>query len=135
MPGEIACVVTKAAIEALTLTLAAEVAGRGITVNAIDPGATDTGWMEDDLRDHIAARTYLGRIGLPTDAIISSVFWPGARRADHRADHPLSRRGVTLPPAVTAISPTEWMPAARHAQAAGGGGSSLPPNRESTPPR
>jgi len=68
MPGEIAYVVTKAAIEALTLTLAAEVAGRGITVNAIDPGATDTGWMDDDLRDHIAARTYLGRIGLPTDA-------------------------------------------------------------------
>ncbi|MCB0136874.1 MAG: SDR family oxidoreductase [Caldilineaceae bacterium] len=24
--------------------------------------------MEDDLRDHIAARTYLGRIGLPMDA-------------------------------------------------------------------
>ena len=68
MPGEIAYVVTKAAIEALTVTLAAEVAGRGITVNAIDPGATDTGWMDDDLRAHIAARTYLGRIGLPADA-------------------------------------------------------------------
>lgn len=68
MPGELAYVVTKAAIDAMTVTLAAELAGRGITVNAVDPGATDTGWMHDELRAAIAARTYLGRIGLPTDA-------------------------------------------------------------------
>lgn len=68
MPGELAYVVTKAAIDAMTLTLAAEVAGRGITVNAVDPGATDTGWMPDAVRTAIAARTYLGRVGLPTDA-------------------------------------------------------------------
>lgn len=68
MPDEIAYVVTKAAIEALTISLAAGVAGRGITVNAVDPGATDTGWMDDDLRARVAANTYLGRIGLPTDA-------------------------------------------------------------------
>lgn len=68
MPGELAYVVTKAAIDAMTVTLAAELAGRGITVNAVDPGATDTGWMSDDLRDAIAAATYLRRIGLPTDA-------------------------------------------------------------------
>lgn len=68
MPGELAYVVTKAAVDAMTVTLAAEVAGRGITVNAVDPGATDTGWMRDELRDAIAASTYLRRIGLPTDA-------------------------------------------------------------------
>ncbi|MFZ1770539.1 MAG: SDR family oxidoreductase [Caldilinea sp.] len=68
MPGELAYVVTKAAIDAMTLTLAAELAGRGVTVNAVDPGATDTGWMHDDLRDAIAAKTYLRRIGLPADA-------------------------------------------------------------------
>lgn len=68
MPGELAYVVTKAAIDAMTVTLAAELAGRGVTVNAVDPGATDTGWMPDDLRAAIAARTYLGRIGLPADA-------------------------------------------------------------------
>jgi len=68
MPGELAYVVTKAAIDAMTVTLAAELAGRGVTVNAVDPGATDTGWMADDLRAAIAARTYLGRIGQPADA-------------------------------------------------------------------
>jgi 3-oxoacyl-[acyl-carrier protein] reductase len=68
MPGELAYVVTKAAIDAMTVTLAAELAGRGVTVNAVDPGATDTGWMHDDLREAIAAKTYLRRIGLPTDA-------------------------------------------------------------------
>jgi 3-oxoacyl-[acyl-carrier protein] reductase len=68
MPGELAYVVTKAAIDAMTVTLAAELAGRGVTVNAVDPGATDTGWMADDLRAAIAAHTYLGRIGQPADA-------------------------------------------------------------------
>lgn len=50
MPGQIAYVVTKAALDALTLTLSAELAGRGITVNAVDPGPTDTGWISDELR-------------------------------------------------------------------------------------
>jgi 3-oxoacyl-[acyl-carrier protein] reductase len=50
MPGEIAYAVTKAALDALTLTLSAELAAHGITVNAIDPGPTDTGWIADDLR-------------------------------------------------------------------------------------
>jgi len=50
MPGQIAYVVTKSALDALTLTLGSELAGRGITVNAVDPGPTDTGWISDELR-------------------------------------------------------------------------------------
>lgn len=50
MPGQIAYVVTKAALDALTLTLSSELAGCGITVNAVDPGPTDTGWISDELR-------------------------------------------------------------------------------------
>lgn len=68
MPGELAYAVTKAAIDAMTISLAAEVAGRGVTVNAVDPGPTDTGWMSDALREAIAAKSYLGRVGLPDDA-------------------------------------------------------------------
>jgi 3-oxoacyl-[acyl-carrier protein] reductase len=53
MPGQIAYVVTKAALDALTLTLRAELAGCGTTVNAVDPGPTDTGWISDELRSRL----------------------------------------------------------------------------------
>jgi 3-oxoacyl-[acyl-carrier protein] reductase len=53
MPGQIAYVVTKAALDALTLTLSSELAGCGITVNAVDPGPTDTGWISDELRSKL----------------------------------------------------------------------------------
>ena len=68
MPGELAYVASKGAIEAFTRSLAAEVADRGITVNAVDPGVTDTGWMSDDLKRDLLARSQRGRLGRPDDA-------------------------------------------------------------------
>ncbi len=68
MPGELAYIVTKGAIEAFTLTLSAELASKGITVNAVDPGATDTGWMTDELRRDLTLHAPMGRIGQPEDA-------------------------------------------------------------------
>ena len=68
MPGELAYVATKGAVEAFTLSLSAEVMGRGITVNAVDPGATDTGWMTPELQAQLFAQSPSGRIGLPEDA-------------------------------------------------------------------
>src|SRR5581483_8472313 len=68
MPGELAYVATKGAIEALTRTLAAEVAARGITVNAVDPGATDAGWMTDEIKAEILRGMAFGRLGQPEDA-------------------------------------------------------------------
>lgn len=50
MPGELAYVATKGAIEAFTLSLASEFAPLGIAVNAVDPGATHTGWMTEQMR-------------------------------------------------------------------------------------
>ena len=43
MIGELAYAATKGAVEALTVTLAAEVGHKDITVNAVNPGPTDTG--------------------------------------------------------------------------------------------
>ena len=68
MTGKLAYVATKGAIEAFTVTLAAEVAPLGITVNAVDPGPTDTGWITGDVKQHILARSPMGRIGQPEDA-------------------------------------------------------------------
>jgi 3-oxoacyl-[acyl-carrier protein] reductase len=68
MPGKLPYIATKGAIEAFTVTLAAELASRGITVNAVDPGPTDTGWMTEDLRRELAQHTPMGRVGQPEDA-------------------------------------------------------------------
>jgi 3-oxoacyl-[acyl-carrier protein] reductase len=68
MPGELAYIATKGAIEAFTRTLAAEVGHKGITVNAINPGPTDTGWMDEESRRGIMSKFPLGRIGQPEDA-------------------------------------------------------------------
>ncbi|MDP8948622.1 MAG: SDR family oxidoreductase [Actinomycetota bacterium] len=68
MPGELAYAATKGAVEAFTVTLAAEVGHRGITVNAVNPGPTDTGWMTEELKRDLAARFPAGRVGEPEDA-------------------------------------------------------------------
>lgn len=68
MPGELAYIMTKGAIEAFTVTLAAELAPHGITVNAVDPGATDTGWMTPAFRAELMAGAPMGRVGQPEDA-------------------------------------------------------------------
>ena len=67
MPESIPYVTTKAAIEGATLSLSAVVAAKGITLNAVDPGATDTGWMSPELRADLARLADLGRVGQPDD--------------------------------------------------------------------
>jgi 3-oxoacyl-[acyl-carrier protein] reductase len=68
MPGELAYAATKGAIEAFTRTLAVEVGHKGITVNAVNPGPTDTGWMTEELEQELIGKFPLGRIGQPEDA-------------------------------------------------------------------
>ena len=68
MPGELAYVATKGAIEAFTRTLAVEVGHKGITVNAVNPGPTDTGWISEELEQELLPRFPSGRIGQPEDA-------------------------------------------------------------------
>ena len=68
MPNELAYGATKGAIEAFTRSLAPAVAGKGITVNAVNPGPTDSGWISTELRDLLLPKFPGGRLGTPEDA-------------------------------------------------------------------
>ncbi len=68
MLGELAYVASRGAVTAFTRTFAAEVAHLGITVNAVDPGPTDTGWMSEPVKAELLAGMRMGRLGQPEDA-------------------------------------------------------------------
>jgi 3-oxoacyl-[acyl-carrier protein] reductase len=68
MPEELAYGATKGAIEAFTRSLAPAVAGKGITVNAVNPGPTDSGWISAELHEALLPKFPMGRLGTPEDA-------------------------------------------------------------------
>jgi 3-oxoacyl-[acyl-carrier protein] reductase len=71
---------TKAAVDAVTRSLAKELGPRKVRVNSINPGMVDTegyraaGIAESDLRKQVEATTPLGRIGRPADIAPAAVF-------------------------------------------------------------
>jgi 3-oxoacyl-[acyl-carrier protein] reductase len=68
MADELPYAVSKGAIHQMTRSLAAHLAPRAITVNAINPGPTDTGWATPELADEVARSMPFGRWGAPDDA-------------------------------------------------------------------
>ncbi len=58
---------TKGALDRLVVASARELAHLGMTANVVNPGPVDTGWMSDELREGIEARSPLGRGGRPQD--------------------------------------------------------------------
>jgi 3-oxoacyl-[acyl-carrier protein] reductase len=75
MPDEIPYVVSKAALQGVTATLAAALAPTGATVNCVNPGPNDTGYADDALRAAVAARMPLApRWGRPAD-VSELVAW------------------------------------------------------------
>ncbi|WP_459502338.1 SDR family oxidoreductase [Bacillus sp. C1] len=67
MPNELAYIATKGAIEAFTTSVAPVAITKGITVNAVDPGPTNTGWMTGEVQADLVSRFPAGRIGEPVD--------------------------------------------------------------------
>ncbi|SIR10652.1 3-oxoacyl-[acyl-carrier protein] reductase [Alkalispirochaeta americana] len=73
MSGEIAYAVTKGAIETFTRTMQHELAYKNITINAVNPGLTDSGWLNSGCLDEKQINIFRnrfpkGRLGLPSDA-------------------------------------------------------------------
>lgn len=68
MPNELAYAATKGAVEALTTSLSAGLASKHITVNAVDPGITDTGWVTPEFMTQLIREAPMGRVGTPEDA-------------------------------------------------------------------
>jgi 3-oxoacyl-[acyl-carrier protein] reductase len=79
-PGTSVYSATKAAVNAVTRSLAQELGARKIRVNSINPGMVETeglhaaGIAEGDFRRQIEAQTPLGRIGQPQDIAPLAVF-------------------------------------------------------------
>ena len=74
MTGQIAYGSSKAAIEALTRSIAMEVGYLGVTVNTIAPGPTQTGWMNEELIEFVLPQIPIGRIGTPQDIADTVLF-------------------------------------------------------------
>jgi len=70
---------TKGAVEVLTRALSVSLKEKGITVNAVDPGGTDTGWMPPELIAGIEAKALHSRIGVPQDAMRLILFLASAQ--------------------------------------------------------
>lgn len=58
---------SKGAMDRIVLAAAWEFRDKGITANVINPGATDTGWMTEDLMGEVKRITLAGRVGMPED--------------------------------------------------------------------
>jgi 3-oxoacyl-[acyl-carrier protein] reductase len=74
MAGELPYAISKGAVHQMTRSLADALAGRGITVNAINPGPVDTGWPSDELRERLRPAFPAGRWGRAED-IAPVVAW------------------------------------------------------------
>jgi len=69
-PGQAPYTMAKAGLDALTKSLAQELAGRSILINSVAPGfiATEmTASLPDAVRDALLARIPLGRVGAPAE--------------------------------------------------------------------
>ena len=66
-PGATAYLGSKAALEQYTKGLAQELAAKGVTVNTVSPGFTETGMMTDEYRQIGMQLTPMKRLGVPKD--------------------------------------------------------------------
>jgi 3-oxoacyl-[acyl-carrier protein] reductase len=81
MARELPYVASKAAVSGLVASLADHLAPRAITVNAVNPGPTDTGWATPDVVEQAVRAMPQGRWGTPDDAA-RLIAWLASEESD-----------------------------------------------------